>query len=82
MAAAMELNTENFEYEDIWKILSLVEEAEYKADQVGGVWFHTFEVHVGEEIDYSGEMVRVDAGHHQLLLDSHTREWIGYVKQT
>jgi hypothetical protein len=78
----MELSTEDLTFEDIWSILSLVDEAEYRSDTIGGVEYHTFEVHWGTEINYGDDDVEVKAGIHQLLLDAHSREWIGYVKLT
>ena len=78
----MELNTKNFELNDIWTILSLVDEDVYRYDKVGGVEYHTFVVGWGCEIEWGDETVTVEAGTHQLMLDAHSREWIGYEKHT
>jgi hypothetical protein len=79
----MKLNSKDFEYEDIWTVLQLVDtENDYRCDTVGGVEYHSFEVHYGTEVEWGDETVEVAAGIHQLLLDAYSREWIGYVKQT
>jgi hypothetical protein len=76
----MELNTKNFDLNDIWTILSLVDEDEYRYDKLGGVEYHTFEVGWGCEVEFGDETVTVEAGTHQLLLNEYSREWMGYVK--
>lgn len=74
----MILNTEDFTLDEIWQILSLAEQCEYRADTVGGVTYHQFDVSWGETISYGDEEVHVKAGLHRLLLDTHTSEWIEY----
>lgn len=72
------LNSRDFTLDDIYHILDLVEDSEYTSDTVGGVTYHNFNVLTGETISYGDDEVFVIAGFHQLALDAHINEWIGY----
>lgn len=74
----MKLNSRDFTLNDIWTVLNLAEESDYTKDTVGGVTYHNFDVHYGADVQYGDETVFVEAGFHQLTLDAHTDEWMGY----
>jgi hypothetical protein len=78
----MKLNSKDFALDDIWKILSLVEESEEHLVTVVDKTYYQFEVIGDAEVQWGDETVLVESGLHVLILDRFTAEWVRYVKQT
>lgn len=73
-----ELNGEDFELNDIYTLLQLADESEYRSDTLGGVRHEQYTVIGDQEVEWGDEVVTIKSGLHILTLDVYTAEWIGY----
>lgn len=73
-----DLNGFDFELDDIYTLLNLVEDAEYQSDRVGGVRFEKYTVIGPQEVTWGDEIVHIQSGLHILSLNAYTNEWIDY----
>lgn len=78
------LNEDNFTLEDIYRILSSVDESnEYRIQDLGRVIYYHFTVLNDCEIVFNdeGDLVTIKAGLYSLVLNAYTREWITMTRE-
>lgn len=72
---------EEFDYERIYRLLTLIDEDFVDFDKVvtGPVTYYNFTVYGTHDVPYSKDLIaHVKAGYHSIILDTHTDEWVAY----
>jgi hypothetical protein len=78
------LNEDNFPLDDIYNILSMVDESnEYRTEDLGRVIYYRFTVLSDCSIAFNdeGDMVEIKGGLYTLVLNAYTREWITMTRE-